>query len=431
MFLLLASAYALTLEEAWTSAESESLELKLIQEQRKQSDALRTRAYAYISPQVIAGANYTINQREATLAFDFSELLDPAAVEQLANFGIEFAEPEPMVIVPKHFWDWNVSVVQPLFSGEAVPALRAVDAQVDAGREAERGARQQIRSGIASAYWGVVVARQGLEVAQRARASAEEHLRIASASVDIGVAAPQVKLQAELGLARAAREVAVAKEKVLQAEEAFARLTGLPADSVLEVPAPRPLPWSDLDSLLAHAATSRPEIRAAELSARAARGFATVAHLGWLPRVTGRFTQSYSENSFFTGEPYSWQLVFSASWTLWDGGVRVADEAEAASRARAADLAAERIREETREKLIGLWAGHQRATAARAAVEKEVALARENLRLSEAAFAAGTISYLELDDARLGLKAAELTELVERMNQDLAAVQILAMTGDL
>lgn len=431
MLLLLAAAHALTLEDAWSSAEDHSRELDLVHEQRLQSDALRSRALAYISPQLHAGANYTLNQREATLSFDFEDLLTPEAVEQMALFGIEFAEAEPMVVVPKHYWDWNLSVVQPLFSGEAIPALRAIDAQVDAGRQAERGARQGIRSGIAGAYWGVIVARQGAEVAARARDNAAQHLEIATTNVDIGTAAPQVRLQAELGLARADREVAYAREQVTQAQEAFARLTGLPADAVLELPPGRPLPWADLDAALTHATTHRPELIAAELSARAARGFATVAHLGWLPRVNGRFTQSYSESSFFTGEPYSWQLVVSANWVLWDGGGRIADEQEWASKARAARLAADLEHERTRETMTGLWAGYERATAARVAVVKEVELAKENLRLSEAAFAAGTISYLDLEDARLGLEAAELTELVERMNQDLAAVGILALAGEL
>ena len=78
-----------------------------------------------------------------------------------------------------------------------------------------------------------------------------------------------------------------------------------------------------------------------------------------------------------------------------------------------------------------LWEQHERAGRAVNAVERELALATENARLAEAAFDAGTLSFLDLEDAQLGLDAARLTRLSEQMNLDVSAIQLLAATGDL
>lgn len=428
---LAAPAQALTLEEAWASAASDGKELALLEEQRLQSDTLRTQAWALVSPKVVAAANYTINQREGTLAFDFSSFLDEDSLAMLEQFGIEFAEPEPIVVNPKTMWDWNASIVQPIFSGQAIPLLRAAYATVDAGREQERAARADVKAGIARAYWGVLVAREGKALAAQALANAEAHAKIAATNVEVGTAAPSVRLQAELGVARARREVARAEAGVVTAEEAFARLTDLAPTSSLEMPGARALPFDGADAAIERALGARPELAAAEAQERAARGQAVASHLAWLPTVDGRFTQSFTENDFFTGNKYNWQVVFTANWTIWDGGARIAQEQKAASMARAAELARELAADQAREEIRALWAGYERATAAVAAMDAELAMARENLRLAEAAFAAGTLSYLEVEDARLGLEASQLTELTERMNRDLAVIDLLAATGQL
>jgi outer membrane protein len=431
MLLLLASAHALTLDDAWAAAESGSKELQLLHEQTVQAETLRGQAWSVLQPKLVAGANYTINQRPIELAFDFSSFLTPESQAQMEQFGITFAEPEPYVIQQKEFWDWNVSVIQPLFSGQSVPLLRGAYQMVNAARQNETAQRAQVRAGIAKAYWGVVVAREGEIVARQALENAQQHLKMAETTTAVGTAPPTVRLQAEIGVARAERQVAQAHEGVVVAEQAFARLTGVPADTVLEMPAPRPLPYDAVETALARASSMRADIAAADLQALAARNRALANTMTWLPTVDGRFTEAWSENVGFSGAHYNWMIVFSANWTLWDGGYRLAKGNEAASQARQAAIAADKLRDEATERVRGLWEQHARSERALAAVAKEISLAEENLRLAEASFAAGSLSYLEVEDARLGLEAARISALTERMTADTTAIDLLAATGDL
>lgn len=96
-----------------------------------------------------------------------------------------------------------------------------------------------------------------------------------------------------------------------------------------------------------------------------------------------------------------------------------------------ASLAADRARDVAVEDVRNAWGAYQTAGTALVAVEHESELARENLRLSEVAFQAGTITFLDLEDARLGARASELSRLQQRMTRDLAALTLLSTTGDL
>ena len=76
------------------------------------------------------------------------------------------------------------------------------------------------------------------------------------------------------------------------------------------------------------------------------------------------------------------------------------------------------------------WERLERAGAALEAANHENALALENLRLAEIAYSSGGLTLLELEDARLGTLASEMTQLQERANRDLAAIDLRVAIGD-
>jgi outer membrane protein TolC len=229
-------------------------------------------------------------------------------------------------------------------------------------------------------------------------------------------------------VARAERELLSAREGRVSAELALAELTGLASDVPVETPTPPEIPWASPDEAL-EAAARRPAIVAADLRARAARMQGVATGLGWLPTIDGRFTWSYSGNTGFSDDPSMWMVVVEADWVLWDGGYRIAEQRRAAVQARMAKLAGDKARLDTEERVRGLWEKHASAVAGLAAVERERALSEENSRIAATAFEAGLVTLLELEDARLGLQAAELALLSTRMERDLAAIDLLAAVG--
>ena len=77
------------------------------------------------------------------------------------------------------------------------------------------------------------------------------------------------------------------------------------------------------------------------------------------------------------------------------------------------------------------WDKHERAVTALVSVDREIELARESLRLSELGFEVGTATWIDVENARVSLAGAELAQVTERMNRDLAAIELLLATGEL
>lgn len=423
MLFLLSLASAVTLEEAWAASEKNGVDVALVREQYRAAKTLTGAAWSLISPKLVLRGSFTRNDEEMT--FDSSGLI-PEDFQQ-------FVEPtDPLVVRKLQYFDGSLSVVQPLFSGRALPLLRAAYGEVHAAAEELRANEAMIRSGVASAYWGVLVSRESILIAERALESAKKHQALAETSVAVGLAPPTAKLQAQIAASRAERDVAAAVQARVAAEEAFSRLTGLAADTPVELPLARELSYDSAERAIERAKSARPSIRAAEERARSAQMQKLARGLDWLPEVNGRFTYVWTENtSAFNDNPEFWMVVAESEWVLWDGGYRLSEQAKAGAQARMTTLAQQRAVDEASGEIRSLWEQRERAKKALLAVQHEVVLAAENARLADAAWTAGSITFLELEDARLGEMASQLAELQERMNLDLASLSLLAATGDL
>src|SRR6185436_10782679 len=106
----------------------------------------------------------------------------------------------------------------------------------------------------------------------------------------------------------------------------------------------------------------------------------------------------------------AWSATFSLTWSIFDGGNRIARYREAqanvdAARARvsATELDIQRDVEQTQ---ITVNEAEERIQAAQKAVES----AQENFRLAQGRFDAGVGTILELTDAQLALTLAQNTE---------------------
>lgn len=468
--LLPGQAQALTLEEAWAAAGVNNLDLQLVHESTVQAEAQTGQAWALILPKVSAEANYTINQYEIAFdpASDFGDfssfgtdllLADQALYQGLADsFGAlsdpaapliasgwqtgadelqalideaeaDTTESEPIVIQQKTAWSGNVSVVQPLFNASSFPLLRGAYEQVDGARADEERTKQQIRAGVARAYYGLLTARLRKELATKAVQSAHSHLDLAQRQVAAGLQPRRAVIQAQLSLSQAERDLASAVEAETSAQLAFAQTTGLEGTEALELPEPPAVPATVDQAVVESGGSARPDYRAAVSNSKIARYYLRSKNAEWLPTFDARFTYSYTQNQGFQTEPYLWLLVFSAKWQVWNGGIRLSQAKELRSQVRQAELAIEKLEQDIEIEVRNAWRRFERSQQALDATEVEVELASENLRLAERSLEAGSATWLEVEDARMGLISAELSKVAERMNRDLAAVDLRVAMG--
>lgn len=420
-------ARAMTLDDAWSLALDQGEESAILTEQAFQARLYNDQALGAVLPKVVLGANYTVNEREVIL--DFASMVP----EGLGTLFPDLDFGEPTVIQKKTFFDANLSILQPIVDARAFAGISAARHGAAAGAAQAESGRADLRLGVAQAYWGVLLSRDAVAVATEGVALAEKHLAQARAVVAAGAALRQAEIQAELAVSRARRDLAAAQARVAVAEGQLAALVPAEAGAfaTLEEPLARTPAYDTLEAAVAAAYTERPDLRAAEHQATAARRGAQVSKLGWVPTLDARFTEVWTENTSFVGEPWNWQFGLAAKWILWDGGYRLVDNKQTGSQSRIADAALERLRQSIEVEVEGAWLEVARARDGLAAAERELALADENLRLTEATFGAGESTFLDLEGARVGRDSARLQVLAERMALHLGLLSLARATGSL
>lgn len=417
--LWVSGALALTLDEAWERARSVGDDAALIEAQRDAGETIRGQAVSALMPRVSVTGGYTINQHEA--AFDISRMLP----EELAAL---VGETEPFVINQKTYWSGSATVVQPLFSGSAVPAWFAAGATARAATAQAESSLDQLEVGVARAYWGAFLAGERVRVASDSVARAEAWLKLAQERERLGAGRAIDTAQAGVALARARKERATAEAARVEAEAGLGRLLGLAEIDGLSRPVPAAVGVDSAEAAVARVSDA-PSVRAAEERATAARQARTATDLGWVPTVSARFTEAYSENAGFSGEEWNWQAAITADWNLFDGGYRIAKQREAAFNQEVAARAASREVAQAEADTRALWAQWEGAREAQVQARAERALAEEALRLAEATYALGAMTFLDLWTARQQRDAAELGEIAAEMTLDLAGRALRARVG--
>ncbi|TVQ93606.1 MAG: hypothetical protein EA397_03970 [Deltaproteobacteria bacterium] len=419
--LLPPSAHAITLEEAWLAAQQANPDLRIVSESTFQARNQRLQAWALIQPRVSLQGNYNYYSY-GDVKLDFGEFLD--------GFPIDIESPEPTIVQRGSNFDGALAVSQPLFNGMAVPLLIGAYKQADAATLDERRTSQQVRAGIARAYFGLLSARQAVVLSEKAVETAKSQLDLAERQVGAGLATRRAELQGRLSVAQADRDLRRAQEQLVVAQESFTKLTGLPSSVELEQDFDFPVPQT-LDDALERARRLRPDVRASELREDVAGLQVRAEGLAWLPEVDANWTGVANQTPGFAGQTTFWIAGLTARWNLWDGGARLAAIRAAASQERQARWQNEKVRLDVDEEVRTAWEAYGRARAAVEAVHEEVALAEDSLDLARRSFEAETANFLEVEQAELGLRSAELTRLNEQTALWLAAVDLLVATGEL
>jgi outer membrane protein TolC len=417
------SAEALTLDEAWTAAEDYSIQLQASIEQQVQTGTLRGKALAAVQPQVDVRTTYVMNQRE--VAFDMTENFPEDILALMGDVDLG----DPTVVQEKEFWQAELGVSQRLFSGAALPGYRSARQLNQAAIYDVQDTRMVVKEQVATAFYGLAAAREGLAISQAAMTSAEHGQQLANRQVLAGAAPPRTDTQARLDLARAKRELENARRQLVDAEEGFATLTGLRGITIDTGPA-RPAPES-AEAALQQARIHRPDINASQARVTATEHERVGRDLRFLPVVDGRFAYLYDQNTGFNTEPWNWRATLTASWQLWDGGLRLAERKETASRVRSAELGVRAAQRQAEHDVRVAYEALKMAESAQAAGLEERALAEENLDLAERSFEAGGATWLDVEQAQLQQLSASLAELTARQQRELAAIRLAAASGTL
>jgi outer membrane protein len=387
------AASPLTLSQAVTIALEKNPQRKAALADTKVASANVREARSYLLPQASFSETATRSndpvyvfgsklrqQRFATTDFALNVLNTPAP---FGNFTTRFGG------------TWN------LFDFFA--SWRAVN-RAERGKEAaahqlER-ADQEILFGVIKAYYGVLLARKQLEVAEQAMKTAQAILDRSKARFESGVAVESDLLSAQVRMAARNQELIRAQHNLALAGAQLGTAMGISTVSEfepVEALSERTLPTASLEALEKQATEMRPDLKRLLSEEAAQQQSVEIAKSSFGPRVRA-FADWEADNPTFVagGGGNNWVAGIDVQFDLFQGGARRAKlQRERALQEKVAALkeaAIQEIRLEVRGAYYDLDAARQQVEVAKTAI----AQAQESLRITQNRYDSGLSTITDL-----------------------------------
>jgi len=294
----------------------------------------------------------------------------------------------------------ELRLVQPLYHGGSI--RRGYKARVlahqAAGRKADRR-RQEILRKVTGAFHRSLLAERNIAVAEEAMAAARRHEQTARDLLDQGMALRSDLLRAQVRVSEVEAMLLTAENQQRLAAADLNRVMGVDQSrryQLVEPPEPAGKPAENLDTLLAEARGTRPDLRRLMLLEQSAAEAVAAARGRFLPQVNLVASYDRNDRDFLGNDGEYWTVMAVATLPLFDGMATRAEVARArAEQNRLAALrreAEQRVELEVRRALDNLAEALSRLTVARRAVE----LAERSLTLVEDRYAAGMAPITEV-----------------------------------
>lgn len=415
------AARALTLAEAIAIALQQNQQLRVAAFEVSIARAQLAQARGAQAPQVGAQASATRTQAQGPTVISFDA------------HGVTHT-----IVIPgssPNLYDARITVQYPLYTGGRIEAQIALaEANVRGAEAALERIKQQIVFSTRQAYYQLLLAQSGLEVAERGTTQAAETLRVARVRVTAGVSPRFDEVQAQVAFATARQTQVRSRNSIALAAQALAALLNLPLNTPLVPRDPftiRPVAEAG-DQLVARALQSRPEL--AELRARMAAAAAgiQIAESGGRPNVTAQAAGSYSNTGgLFAGATAtpSWSITLAATMNLYDGGItreRIREARLRLQQLEATEAQQKQVVEiEVRQALLNL----QSAAEELAGADALVAQAQEALRIANVRFQSGVGTNLEVLNAQVSASQAEASRAQALFNYSLARATLERAVG--
>ncbi len=326
----------LTLGEAFRRADSAAFQNRIATGQARAQGAQATASLQGVLPAVRLEGGY-VRTDDPLGAFGFT--LRQRTVSQASFDPAALNHPTPVS-------NWSTGVVAelPLINPDAWYGRAAATRAADAARSSADWTRASTRFDVVRAYYGAIVARQGVLTLQQALDAADAHVRQAQSMVRNGLATNSDALLADVQRGQVEAQLLGVRGDAALARERLAMLLGQPGDTLFTLPDSLPSA-ARIRALLTEVSdttgAARHDVLAAQLGQSAAQSDLHRANAAMLPRLNafGRYDWNSPDAPF--GGDKSYTVGLMASWSPFAGGARLADRQGAAARADAAEAMAE------------------------------------------------------------------------------------------
>ncbi|HSL20875.1 MAG TPA: efflux RND transporter permease subunit [Vicinamibacterales bacterium] len=390
-------ARALTFDDALRMALERNQELKIAEQRLRESQGRVSEAKANFLPTFDVNYLFTPSQESALLRIP-AGVFGPTEQTFRANFVRENVV--------------RLDITQPIYTGGRLQNAFAASASMEeSSRQQLERARQNLALRVVEAYYGTLLQRQGISVAEEGVRRAENHLSLARTRYEAGTVARLDVLRAEVELANQRARLIRARSAADIALQGVRTLLSL-GDSeplVLTGSLDEEAAVPSREELLARL-PQRADVKALAAQRESAGRLKALALAELKPTVAFTGNLQYQEDTWgnlWSGDNRSYQFAFAVKVPLFAAPRVAAQKVTAEAQEKQAQHGIDATLDAGRLEITAAWRELEAAREIVATQRKAIELAREGLSIAEVSYENGVITSTELNDARLSLLETE------------------------
>ncbi len=330
-------------------------------------------------------------------------------------------------------YQFGLNLTQPLFtSGRLSAAYRLNQLQLRTAEMELLQKKLNLVYQVKRAFYSILLAEKMLEIQRESSRIAREHYKQVKALYEAGSATKFELLQARVRWENTKPELMRAENALKLARLNFSALLGLEEEFEVEGSLPYIPLEIDLKTLEEFALSHSPTLRASVFRTRAAAQGINLARAQFGPSMALVLDYNFrSENFNFRANNWEdyYTLALSFSIPLFSGFSRVEDLRAASSQFYSAKYGEQALRQAIISKLHAAYRRAELARASYLSARETVEEAREGVRLARVNYRESLITSLEVDQARLSLKMAEINMFNALYQYNEALAEIESITG--
>jgi len=338
-------------------------------------------------------------------------------------------------------WNIAIDVRQTVYSGGGVQAALASQRSLRESvlRELE-GVVNSALLEVRTRFYDILLAREQIKVQEQNVALLREQLQTAKNRFEAGAVSNFDVLRAEVELANALPELIRARNNSRTAVDALRLAIGYVDPSPgATTKVPEFIGSLDyvpvnfgLESTLATARESRPELLRLGATVEARKAGLKYAKAGYLPDVSLFGSYQLRKSNFsesFSQSPDGWTVGLQSSWAIFDGRRTAGQVVQAESQLTQAELRQDEFGLAVEVEVRRALSAFQEAGELVDAAEKVVEQANEALRLANSRYGAGTATQLDVLTTQVSLVRAQLNKLQAVYNYNVSVARVRQAAG--
>lgn len=320
-----------------------------------------------------------------------------------------------IVVGTKDYYNWTSTVTQPVFTGGAlINSYLLARLGVDIAKVEFERTKFDLILQVKEAYYGVLKAEKGLEVAEKAVEQLDAHYTVAQAFFDVGMIPKNDLLQVAVQLAQSRQDLIKAQNALEISRAVFNTLLrrGFNEEVRLRDPLEYVPMTINVNVFIEEAYRERPELKVSELQIKSAKKEVGVAASKLFPQVSVVFSyvregDELSVNgSRYITDADNWNVMGVAKWNVWDWGKAWWGVGETKARVFQAECALEEVKDAVRlEVQAASFTVIEKKKSIQVA-ETAVSQAEENFRINEERYKGQVATSTDVLDALTRLTQA-------------------------